>query len=63
MPREAIASLNEHAFTLDALREGLRLDGRALDSFRQLDLTFGDEYGVTNVRLGKTRLGQYLLRG
>jgi len=55
MPREALSSLNEQAFLLEALREGIRLDGRALDAFRQLDLTFGEEYGVTDVRLGKTR--------
>jgi len=55
MPREATASLNEHAFVLDALREGIRLDGRGLEDFRQLDLSFGDEYGVVDVRLGKTR--------
>lgn len=55
MPREAGASLNEHTFILEALREGVRLDGRQLDAFRQLDLAFGDEYGVADVRLGKTR--------
>lgn len=61
MPREAAASLNEHAFILEALREGVRIDGRALDAFRQLDLTFGDEYGVVDVRLGKTRSVLYVL--
>ena len=55
MPREAELSLNEREFLLQALGENVRLDGRAFDAFRDLDLTFGDEYGVADVRLGKTR--------
>jgi exosome complex component RRP45 len=31
------------------------LDGRAFDAFRKAELTFGDEYGVADVQLGKTR--------
>lgn len=55
MPREAVASLNEQAFVLQALQEGLRLDGRTLDAYRELTLTFGEEYGAVDVLLGKTR--------
>jgi hypothetical protein len=55
MPREAEISVNERAFIQQALQEGLRLDGRAFDTFRPLQLTFGDEYGVADVQLGKTR--------
>jgi exosome complex component RRP45 len=55
MPREAEISLNEREFIKRALQEQIRLDGRAFDAFRQLDLTFGDEYGVADVQLGKTR--------
>ena len=55
MPREADLSLNERAFALQALREGIRLDGRPFDAYRELDVTFGEEYGVVDVRLGKTR--------
>lgn len=55
MPREAELSLNERSFILEALREGVRLDGRPLEAFRDLELTFGNEHGVANVRLGKTR--------
>jgi exosome complex component RRP45 len=57
MPREADISLNEKTFILDALREGTRLDGRALDAFREIELTFGEDYGVVNVRMGRTRYG------
>lgn len=55
MPREVEPSLNEKQFILKALDEGLRLDGRAFDQYRDIELTFGDEYGVADVRLGKTR--------
>jgi len=55
MPREADLSLNEREFIQQALRENTRLDGRAFDAFRQVELSFGDEYGVADVRLGKTR--------
>lgn len=56
MPREAELSLNEQEFILEALREDLRVDGRALDAFRNLELTFPEnETGVADVRLGKTR--------
>ncbi|KAI5928404.1 ribosomal protein S5 domain 2-type protein [Camillea tinctor] len=56
MPREAEPSLNERAFVVQALQEGLRIDGRALDQFRELDLKFGDQYGVADLTLGKTRI-------
>ncbi|KAL9001543.1 MAG: hypothetical protein Q9169_000118 [Polycauliona sp. 2 TL-2023] len=56
MPREAEPSNNERAFILEALQEDIRLDGRALEAFRDIQLSFGDEYGVADVRLGKTRV-------
>ena len=55
MPREAEPSLNELEFIRRALKENVRLDGRSFDNFRDLDLTFGGEFGVADVRLGKTR--------
>lgn len=55
MPRDAEPSLSERTFVLQALEEGLRLDNRKLDQFRPLTLNFGDEYGVADVSLGKTR--------
>lgn len=55
MPREAEPSNSERAFILEALQQNIRLDGRALDAFRNIELTFGDEYGVADVQLGKTR--------
>ncbi|KAK4039681.1 ribosomal protein S5 domain 2-type protein [Parachaetomium inaequale] len=56
MPREAEPSLNERQFVAQAIQENLRLDGRELDQYRPLELTFGDQYGVADVTLGKTRV-------
>ena len=55
MPREAELSLNERAFVLEALKEDIRLDGRPLDAFRDVEIAFGDEYGIADVKMGKTR--------
>ena len=55
MPKEAEPSTNERTFILQALQENIRLDGRSLDAYRQLDISFGEEYGVADVQLGKTR--------
>ena len=55
MPKELEPSTNEKQFILEALKQGLRLDGRDFDSFRPLELEFGREYGLADIRLGKTR--------
>ena len=55
MPREAEPSLNEKEFILGALQENTRLDGRSLDDYREVKISFGDEYGMADVQLGKTR--------
>ena len=55
MPREAEPSINHRAFLLQALHENVRLDGRALDAYRNLDISFGHDDGLADVRLGKTR--------
>ncbi|KAF2400814.1 exoribonuclease [Trichodelitschia bisporula] len=56
MPREATLSTNEREFILEALRQDKRLDGRAFEQFRSLELSFGDEFGVVDVQLGRTRI-------
>ncbi|EOO02761.1 putative exosome complex exonuclease rrp45 protein [Phaeoacremonium minimum UCRPA7] len=56
MPREAEPSLNEKSFVTQALQENLRTDGRENDQYRPFELVFGDEYGVADVKLGKTRV-------
>ncbi|KAI5295123.1 hypothetical protein KEM52_002317 [Ascosphaera acerosa] len=49
-------STNEQAFILQALRQNVRLDGRALDELRQVDIEFGDtdDSGHVQVKLGRT---------
>ncbi|KAM3511030.1 hypothetical protein MY11210_005307 [Beauveria gryllotalpidicola] len=56
MPREAEPSLSEKTFVTQALAEGLRLDNRTFEQYRSLKLTFGDEYGIAQVQLGKTKV-------
>jgi exosome complex component RRP45 len=55
MPREADLSNVERAFILEALAQDVRLDGRARDQFRRLDISFEDDYGACTVQLGKTK--------
>jgi exosome complex component RRP45 len=55
MPKELEPSTNERQFVLDALKQGLRVDGRDFESFRELELSFGEDYGLADVQLGKTR--------
>ncbi|OJJ50556.1 hypothetical protein ASPZODRAFT_126439 [Penicilliopsis zonata CBS 506.65] len=56
MSKEAPLSLAERDFILDAVREGVRLDGREVDQLRPLRISFGREYGHVKVQLGKTSL-------
>ena len=60
MPREAEPSNNERAFILEALRQDVRVDGRALDAYRDIEISLGDEYGIADVRLGETRFVEIL---
>ena len=55
MPREVELSNNERAFILDALQQSIRTDARQFDEYRSLSLDFGDEYGVVDFSIGKTR--------
>lgn len=61
MAREAELSANERAFILEALHKNVRLDGRAFDQLRPLNLSFGDEYGHVKIQLGRTRCVPYSL--
>ncbi|RMZ74798.1 hypothetical protein DV737_g5721, partial [Chaetothyriales sp. CBS 132003] len=56
MPRAVVISNIERSFILEALQEGIRVDGRLYDQFRPIQLEFGDRYGSATVRLGKTRV-------
>lgn len=56
MPCEADPSNVERNFILEALSQPVRIDGRALDQFRSIELEFGEEYGSASLRMGKTRI-------
>lgn len=55
MPRGADISNVEKSFILQALAQNLRLDGRAFNQFRDIQLEFGDQLGTVTVSVGKTR--------
>ena len=53
--RPSSPSIPERDFTLEALRQGLRVDGRGLLDTRPVELSFGPELGWVECALGKTR--------
>ena len=48
-------SIPEREFTLEALKQSLRVDGRGPLDMRPVELTFGPELGWVECSLGKTR--------
>ncbi|KAL1914767.1 uncharacterized protein VTP21DRAFT_8025 [Calcarisporiella thermophila] len=56
MVKETEPSINEKEFLLEALRQGLRVDGRRPNDMRSLKLKFRDEFGQVDVQLGRTRV-------
>ena len=56
MPRGADISSVERNFIVEALQQGVRLDGRPLNQLRPIRLDLGDEYGTATVSLGRTRV-------
>jgi len=54
--RETPVSTCEKNFMLEALWEGKRLDGRGWMDTRNLDISFGADWGSCQVTLGKTRV-------
>lgn len=58
MPREVEPPIVQRDFVLAALKEKLRVDGRGLLQGREPTLEFGEELGVVECSLGKTRYAQ-----
>lgn len=56
MAKDIEVSAAESKFILDALRQNYRLDGRSFDQFRDVKITFGNEYGDVMVDMGKTKV-------
>ena len=55
MPRPPSPSIPEKEFVYGALKQSLRLDGRAMLEMRTPTLTFGPELGWVECAMGKTR--------
>ncbi|EEB09606.1 exosome subunit Rrp45 [Schizosaccharomyces japonicus yFS275] len=56
MPKKLETSTNNRDFILEALSNGVRLDGREMHAFRQPVIKFGDKFGEVDVSLGETRV-------
>ncbi|KAI9092148.1 ribosomal protein S5 domain 2-type protein [Phlyctochytrium arcticum] len=56
MVKEVQPSTNEKQFILQALDEGLRVDGRGVHDVRKISFALGPQSGHAEVRLGKTRV-------
>ena len=56
MAKDIETSASESKFILDALRQTNNMDGRKFDQFREVQLTFGEEFGDVMVQMGKTRV-------
>lgn len=55
-PMRALSpSIPEKEFVLEALAQGLRVDGRVPLEMRQPVLSFGPEFGYVECSLGKTK--------
>ena len=53
--RPSSPSIPEKDFVVEALKQGLRLDGRAVLEMRRPTLAFGPDLGWVDCSLGKTR--------
>lgn len=62
MPREVEPPIVQREFVLGALKEKMRVDGRGLLQGRDHSLIFGEELGVVECSLGKTRFVPSFLR-
>ena len=54
-------SLPERDFSLEALRQNLRVDGRSLLDMREVELEFGGELGMVECSLGNTRYAVFAM--
>jgi exosome complex component RRP45 len=52
----SIISNNEEKFILDCSNEEIRIDGREIYDYRNINIKFGKNYGQVEVRLGKTKV-------
>lgn len=48
-------SINEREFIQTALYEDLRIDGRGMYDFREVKISFGEDYGRVELSIGQTK--------
>lgn len=58
MGKETDPSLNERNFIIEALSQGLRVDGRGPHDIRNIRINLGPGLGHAEAQLGKTRWGE-----
>lgn len=56
MAKDIEISTSEAQFILEALKQNGRLDGRSFDQFRDVEISFGREYGDVTVKMGNTKV-------
>ncbi|XP_055709324.1 uncharacterized protein LOC129805444 [Phlebotomus papatasi] len=54
--RGKILTTVEKTFVNNCIKQNLRIDGRRMNDFRKVKLSFGSEYGSVHVTLGETRV-------
>lgn len=52
-------SLNEREFIQSALYEELRIDGRGMYDYREVSISFGEDYGRVELSIGKTKYVEF----
>lgn len=55
MVAETLTPTIQREFIQNAIKSGIRSDGRAFNDFRGIKITIGPEVGYSQVQLGKTR--------
>lgn len=54
--KNLVVTNNEENFILEALEEGLRIDGRSPNDYRTVDIKFDQQFGQCFVSIGKTKV-------
>ncbi|KAJ1657083.1 3'-5'-exoribonuclease [Dispira simplex] len=56
MVKERELSNNEREFVIEAIQQGLRVDGRSVEAQRDISVTYGEDFGNVQVAYGSTQV-------